>query len=108
MLVHGRHNGTSQGATANRSEGYTEREQPLLLPHEVLQLDAEQVIAFAGGTPPARLGRIDWRSDRELSDLVGQEPPDVPAIPAVTMPDWPAPTKPTAAAASSSTLGRDY
>jgi type IV secretion system protein VirD4 len=108
MLVHGRHNGTSQGNASSRSEGYTEREQPLLLPHEVLQLDAEQVIAFAGGTPPARLGRIDWRSDRDLSDLVGQKPPDVPAIPAVIIPDWPAPTKPAAAAASTGRLGRDY
>ncbi len=36
MLVQGRHNGHSQGtgatATANWSEGYAEREQPLLLP----------------------------------------------------------------------------
>jgi type IV secretory pathway TraG/TraD family ATPase VirD4 len=55
------------------------------LPHEVLQLDAEHVIAFAGGTPPARLNRIDWRSDRDLASLVGQEPPDVPAIPAITI-----------------------
>ncbi|MDQ6670217.1 MAG: TraG/TraD/VirD4 family protein [Chloroflexota bacterium] len=31
--------------------------QPLLLPHEVLQLNAEHVVAFAGGTPPARLER---------------------------------------------------
>jgi type IV secretory pathway TraG/TraD family ATPase VirD4 len=107
MLVHGRHNGTSQGATANRSEGYTEREQPLLLPHEALQLDAEQVIIFAGGTPPARLGRIDWRNDPELNDLVDQEPPDVPAIPEIVLPDWPAPTKP-ATAVVASTIGRDY
>jgi len=67
MLVQGRHNGASQGATASWSESYAEREQPLLLPHEVLQLDAEHVVAFAGGTPPARLKRIDWRSDRQLT-----------------------------------------
>jgi type IV secretory pathway TraG/TraD family ATPase VirD4 len=36
----------------------------LLLPHEVLQLDAEHVIACAGGVPPAQLEHIDWRIDR--------------------------------------------
>jgi len=50
MLVHGHNNSHSQGSastpTASWSEGYSEREQPLLLPHEVLQLDAEHVIAF--------------------------------------------------------------
>jgi len=93
MLVHGRHNGASQGATANWSEGYAEREQPLMLPHEVLQLDAEHVIAFAGGTPPARLERIDWRCDRQLSDLVGQPAPSVPVIPEVLLVDWPRPAQ---------------
>jgi type IV secretory pathway TraG/TraD family ATPase VirD4 len=39
--------------------------KPLLLPHEVLQLDTEQVIAFAGSVPPMRLGRVDWRGDRD-------------------------------------------
>jgi hypothetical protein len=68
--------------------------------------EAGLVVAFADGTPPGRLGRIDWRSDRELASLVDQEPPDVPAIPAITTPDWPAPTKP-AAATSGGTMGRD-
>jgi len=56
--------GSGSTATTNYSEGYAEREQPLLLPHEALQLDAEHVVVFAGGTPPARLGRIDWRERR--------------------------------------------
>jgi Domain of unknown function (DUF3854)/Type IV secretory system Conjugative DNA transfer len=93
MLVHGRHNGASQGATASWSEGYAEREQPLMLPHEVLQLDAEHVVAFAGGTPPARLERIDWRRDRQLSDLVGQPAPAVPVIPEALLVDWPRPAQ---------------
>src|SRR5690348_17203689 len=39
-IVQGRPNRASQGtASANWSEGYTEREQPLTLPREVLQLD---------------------------------------------------------------------
>ena len=95
MLVQGRHNGHSQGtgatATANWSEGYAEREQPLLLPHEVLQLDAEHVVAFAGGTPPARLERIDWRSDRALHELAHQPAPVVPVITETLLTDWPQP-----------------
>jgi len=113
LLVQGRHNGRSAGtgttATASWSEGYTEREQPLLLPHEVLQLDAEHVIAFAGGTPPARLRRIDWRSDPELRRLAHQPPPAVPAIPAIPLAEWPAPAAPPdgAAAASAATTSLD-
>ena len=71
--------------------GYAEREQPLLLPHEVLQLDAEHVVAFAGGTPPARLERIDWRSDRALHELAHQPAPVVPVIPETLLADWPQP-----------------
>jgi type IV secretory pathway TraG/TraD family ATPase VirD4 len=97
-LVQSRHNGRSQGmgvtATANWSEGYTEREQPLLLPHEVLQLDAEHVIVFAGGVPPAQLERVDWRSDRQLAELVSLPPPTVPVIPEMPAADWsPAPAR---------------
>lgn len=103
MLVHGRHNGTSQGtgatATASWSSGYAEREQPLLMPHEVLQMDAEHVVAFAGGTPPARLERVDWRSDRQLAQLVGNPTPAVMAIPETPLVDW-SPVSPTTAAGS--------
>jgi len=88
MLVQVRHNGRSQGASDSRSEGYTEREQPLLLPHEVLQMDTEHVVAFAGGTPPARLKRIDWRNDPQLRELVGLQVPAVPAIPETVLEDW--------------------
>ena len=97
MLVQDRHNRHSQGtgatATANWSEGYAEREQPLLLPHEVLQLDAEHVVAFAGGTPPARLERIDWRNDPQLRELVSQPAPAVPVIPATPLSDWQPPAQ---------------
>jgi hypothetical protein len=39
--------------------------------------NAEQVIAFIGGTPPARLGRIEWRNDEELRGLVSLPAPTV-------------------------------
>ncbi len=112
MLVYGRNDSHSQGSastpTASWSEGYSEREQPLLLPHEVLQLDAEQVIAFAGGVPPARLGRIDWRNDARLRELVGQQPPAVPVIPETPLVDWPAaPARRPASAAATSTRSLD-
>jgi len=108
-LVYGRQDSHSQGSastpTASWSEGYSEREQPLLLPHEVLQLDAEHVIAFAGGVPPARLGRIDWRNDAQLRALVGQTPPAVPAIPETPLVDWhPAQRVPAASASSTRRL----
>jgi len=110
MLVHGRSNSHSQGSastpTANWSEGYSEREQPLLLPHEVLQLDAEHVIAFAGGVPPARLGRIDWRNDAQLREFVGQTPPAVPSIPETPLVDW-QPAQRVPAASTSSTRSLD-
>jgi len=111
MLVHGHSNTHSQGsgstATTNYSEGYAEREQPLLLPHEALQLDAEHVVVFAGGTPPARLGRIDWRNDATLRGLVAQPPPAVTAIPKTLLSEWVQPSTrrvPSAAGVSTRSL----
>jgi type IV secretory pathway TraG/TraD family ATPase VirD4 len=46
----------------------------LLLPYEVLQLDAEQVVVFAAGTSPARLQRIDWRNNPTPRELAHRPP----------------------------------
>jgi type IV secretory pathway TraG/TraD family ATPase VirD4 len=96
LLVQSRNNGLSQGAgastTANWPQGYTEREQPLLMPHEVLQLDAEHVIAFAGGIPPACLDRIDWRTDPELLHRTARPAPSVAEIVDQVLTVWQPPT----------------
>jgi len=68
--------------------------------HEVLQLDAEHVVAFAGGTPPARLERIDWRNDAPLRELVHQPAPTVPVIPATPLSDWQPPAQPVPSTAT--------
>jgi type IV secretion system protein VirD4 len=108
LLVQGRNNGRSQGTgattTANWSEGYTEREQPLLLPHEMLQLDAEHVIVFAGDVPPARLERVDWRNDRELQARTALPAPSVAKIADQVLTVW---QQPTAAIPAGLVLGDD-
>jgi hypothetical protein len=66
----------------------------LLLPYEVLQLDAEQVVVFAAGTSPARLQRIDWRNNPTPRELAHRPPQPYQLSPEMPLVEWsPAPTR---------------
>jgi type IV secretory pathway TraG/TraD family ATPase VirD4 len=77
-----RHPGTWSPTT---TESVGEREAPLLLAQDALQLAEDHALAFTAGRPPLLLERGDWRQDRALSAKLGlplaQELPIVPPLP---------------------------
>jgi type IV secretion system protein VirD4 len=86
------------------TDGIGERETPLLLAQDALQLPEDRVIAFTAGCPPMLLQRTDWRQDAMLSALQGQPVPALPAVPALPSID---PTPPAAAEPESLLQGVD-
>lgn len=70
-----------------RSESRTERPVPLLSAQDVLQMPAQDIIAFHRDLPPARLQRANWIEHAALVARQGLSVPQVDELPvAATLP----------------------
>lgn len=58
----------SSGSSRTRSKQLSRR--PLILPHEVLQMRADEQIVFTAGNPPIRCGRAIWFRRKDLRSQV--------------------------------------
>jgi type IV secretion system protein VirD4 len=59
-----------KGSSRSRSRQLTRR--PLILPHEVLRMRADEQIVFTSGNPPLRCGRAIWFRRKDMSASVGE------------------------------------
>jgi type IV secretion system protein VirD4 len=60
----------SSGSSRTRSKQLASR--PLIQPHEVLQMRADEQIVFTAGNPPLRCGRAIWFRRRDMRSCVNQ------------------------------------
>jgi type IV secretion system protein VirD4 len=60
----------SNGSSRTRSKQLASR--PLIQPHEVLRMRADEQIVFTGGNPPLRCGRAMWFRRADMKSCVGQ------------------------------------
>jgi type IV secretion system protein VirD4 len=58
------------GSSRTRSKQLTRR--PLILPHEVLHMRADEQIVFTAGNPPLRCGRAIWFRRADMRKSVGR------------------------------------
>ncbi len=58
------------GSSRTRSKQLTRR--PLILPHEVMQMRADEQIVFTAGNPPLRCGRAIWFRRADMKVCVGE------------------------------------
>jgi type IV secretion system protein VirD4 len=58
------------GTSRTRSKQLTRR--PLILPHEVMQMRADEQIVFTAGNPPLRCGRAIWFRRADMKACVGE------------------------------------
>ncbi|WP_108610716.1 Ti-type conjugative transfer system protein TraG [Aminobacter sp. MSH1] len=58
------------GSSRTRSKQLTRR--PLILPHEVMQMRADEQIVFTAGNPPLRCGRAIWFRRADMKACVGE------------------------------------
>ncbi|WP_425292469.1 Ti-type conjugative transfer system protein TraG [Agrobacterium rosae] len=59
-----------KGSSRSRSRQLSRR--PLILPHEVLRMRADEQIVFTSGNPPLRCGRAIWFRREDMSASVGE------------------------------------
>ncbi|WP_430246275.1 Ti-type conjugative transfer system protein TraG [Neorhizobium sp. DAR64861/K0K2] len=59
-----------RGSSRSRSRQLSRR--PLILPHEVLRMRADEQIVFTSGNPPLRCGRAIWFRRKDMSASVGE------------------------------------
>lgn len=59
-----------KGSSRSRSRQLSRR--PLILPHEVLRMRADEQIVFTSGNPPLRCGRAIWFRRKDMSASVGE------------------------------------
>lgn len=60
----------SRGSSRTRSKQLAAR--PLIQPHEVLRMRADEQIVFTAGNPPLRCGRAIWFRRDDMKNCVGQ------------------------------------
>ncbi|KFL29763.1 conjugal transfer protein TraG [Devosia limi DSM 17137] len=60
----------SSGSSRTRSRQLSRR--PLILPHEVLQMRADEQIVFTAGNPPIRCGRAIWFRRADMKSVVSK------------------------------------
>ncbi|MCQ4632729.1 Ti-type conjugative transfer system protein TraG [Shinella sp. CPCC 100929] len=60
----------SRGSSRTRSKQLAAR--PLIQPHEVLRMRADEQIVFTAGNPPLRCGRAIWFRRNDMKTCVGQ------------------------------------
>lgn len=61
-------------------ESLTETDRELMTPDELLQMDRERVLVFAGTFPAAKLARLDWRGKTNLEALAKLPPVGLAAL----------------------------
>ncbi|MCJ7997520.1 Ti-type conjugative transfer system protein TraG [Rhizobium cremeum] len=59
-----------KGSSRSRSKQLSRR--PLILPHEVLRMRADEQIVFTSGNPPLRCGRAIWFRREDMKACVGE------------------------------------
>jgi type IV secretion system protein VirD4 len=60
----------AKGASRTKSKQLTAR--PLIQPHEVLRMRADEQIVFTAGNPPLRCGRAMWFRRNDMKACIGQ------------------------------------
>jgi type IV secretion system protein VirD4 len=58
-----------KGSSRSRSKQLTRR--PLILPHEVMRMRADEQIVFTAGNAPLRCGRAIWFRRDDMTSIVG-------------------------------------
>ncbi|RUU72113.1 type IV secretory system conjugative DNA transfer family protein, partial [Mesorhizobium sp. M7A.F.Ca.MR.362.00.0.0] len=58
-----------KGSSRSRSKQLNRR--PLILPHEVMRMRADEQIVFTAGNPPLRCGRAIWFRRDDMKACVG-------------------------------------
>jgi type IV secretion system protein VirD4 len=58
------------GSSRSRSKQLTRR--PLILPHEIMRMRADEQIVFTAGNAPLRCGRAIWFRRGDMTSIVGQ------------------------------------
>lgn len=61
-----------RGSSRSRSRQLSRR--PLIMPHEVMRMRADEQIVFTAGNPPLRCGRAVWFRRDDMKDCVGRNP----------------------------------
>ncbi|QBJ16470.1 Ti-type conjugative transfer system protein TraG (plasmid) [Agrobacterium sp. 33MFTa1.1] len=59
-----------KGSSRSRTKQLSRR--PLILPHEILRMRADEQIVFTSGNPPLRCGRAIWFRRKDMSASVGE------------------------------------
>lgn len=59
-----------KGSSRSRSKQLSRR--PLILPHEVLRMRADEQIVFTSGNPPLRCGRAIWFRREDMKACIGE------------------------------------
>lgn len=78
----------SKGSSRTRSKQLAAR--PLIQPHEVLRMRADEQIVFTAGNAPLRCGRAIWFRRDDMKGCVGARAFSKAANPAENSPDRPA------------------
>ncbi|HQS45513.1 MAG: Ti-type conjugative transfer system protein TraG [Rhizobiales bacterium 24-66-13] len=63
---------SSQMSGSSRTRSKQLARRPLILPHEVLRMRADEQIVFTAGNPPLRCGRAIWFRRRDMRSCVGE------------------------------------
>lgn len=71
------HSSQSRGASRTRSKQLAAR--PLIMPHEVLLMRADEQIVFTAGNPPLRCGRAIWFRRKDMRRSVANQASSGPA-----------------------------
>ena len=62
---------STRSSRSSRSRSRQLSRRPLILPHEVLQMRADEQIVFTAGNPPIRCGRAIWFRRKDMRGRVG-------------------------------------
>jgi type IV secretion system protein VirD4 len=81
------HSYQARGSSRTRSKQLAAR--PLIQPHEVLRMRADEQIVFTAGNPPLRCGRAIWFRRSDMAACVGQSSFHKSALPGVATTDRP-------------------
>ncbi|MGA0565384.1 Ti-type conjugative transfer system protein TraG [Ancylobacter sp. VNQ12] len=63
---------SSQMSGSSRTRSKQLARRPLILPHEVLRMRADEQIVFTAGNPPLRCGRAIWFRREDMRSCVGE------------------------------------
>ncbi|KUM24296.1 conjugal transfer protein TraG [Mesorhizobium loti] len=63
---------SSQMSGSSRTRSKQLARRPLILPHEVMRMRADEQIVFTAGNPPLRCGRAIWFRRGDMKSIVGE------------------------------------